>query len=855
MIVTDLQIPLIVDNEVLIINTKKTILLVEDEILIALSKQKDLNKYNYVVITANTGEKAVKMVIENKNIDLILMDIDLGSGIDGTAAAEIILKDRDLPVVFLSSHTEPEIVAKTENITSYGYVVKSSSITVLDASIKMAFKLFEARRKTEEHRRHLGTTLNSIGDAFIATDAKGNVTNINPVAEKLTGWSFETAYGTALTDVFNIVNADSRESVENPVKKVLDYGKIVDLANHTVLISKDGREYQIADSAAPIIHPNGEITGVVLVFRDVTKEYHLQEKIRKSEEKYNQIAGNVETILWEYDIPEDSWTYVSPQSLKILGYAPEEWTGLQFWIDHIHEDDRGWATNYCAECTARGESHKFEYRFLKKNGEIVWLRDVVNVELNNGLPVKMHGFMSDITENKKTEFALKESESLLRESQKVANLGTYFLDIPSGVWKSSIIMDEIFGIDSSHKKNVATWLEIVHPDDRAMMEAYLTRNVLKNREPFNKQYRIKRINDQQERWVHGNGRLEIDNQGTPIKMIGTIQDITVQKITEQGLQNERDNLKNIFTVMEDGVYIVNQQRVIQYANPALTKELGDYEGRICYEYFYDRTSSCPWCRFPEVLAGKTIRWEWVSPKNGHVYDLTETPIKDADGSISKLKIFRDITDRKNAENEIRRQLSEKEIILKEVHHRMKNNFASIESLLSLQVQSISNPEAISTLQDAMGRVNSMQTIYEKLLLSDVYDLTSVKEYLDNLIEDIVSLFPDNVNLTVHKEIQDFQFDPKRLVPIGIIINELLTNIMKYAFTGRDSGSIHVALEENQGNVILSVQDNGIGLPEGFDIDTHKGFGLMLVKMLSEQLQGSITNENKNGTRSTLKFSI
>jgi CheY-like chemotaxis protein len=125
----------------------KTILLVEDEAIIALTEKMTLEKYGYRVITARTGEEAVATVEKTPAIDLILMDINLGTGIDGTEAAAIILRQRDIPVVFLSSHTEPEVVAKTEKITSYGYVVKDSSGTVLDASIKMAFKLFEAKIK------------------------------------------------------------------------------------------------------------------------------------------------------------------------------------------------------------------------------------------------------------------------------------------------------------------------------------------------------------------------------------------------------------------------------------------------------------------------------------------------------------------------------------------------------------------------------------------------------------------------------------------------------------------------------------------------------------------------------------
>ncbi|MCK5199332.1 MAG: PAS domain-containing protein, partial [Spirochaetales bacterium] len=144
----------------------KTILLVEDDVIIALGKKNELENYGYNVLTAYTGNKAIAVSEDNNDIDLILMDIDLGPGIDGTIAAEIILKNRDIPVVFMSSHTEPEIIKKTERITSYGYVVKSSIFTVLDASIKMAFKLFDAYKKLNEseERRKEAQRITHLGD-------------------------------------------------------------------------------------------------------------------------------------------------------------------------------------------------------------------------------------------------------------------------------------------------------------------------------------------------------------------------------------------------------------------------------------------------------------------------------------------------------------------------------------------------------------------------------------------------------------------------------------------------------------------------------------------------------------------
>jgi len=127
---------------------------------------------------------------------------------------------------------------------------------------------------------------------------------------------------------------------------------------------------------------------------------------------------------------------------------------------------------------------------------------------------------------------------------------------------------------------------------------------------------------------------------------------------EEALRLERDNLINILRAMQDGVCIVNEQYDIQYANPVLMKDFGPFEGRKCYEYFHDRTEVCPWCKNQAVFAGETVRWEWYSFKNDRTYDLIDTPLRNPDGSISKLEIFRDITERKRAEEEIRRRVDE-----------------------------------------------------------------------------------------------------------------------------------------------------------------------------------------------------
>ena len=157
----------------------KTILLVEDEAIIALSTKRGLEKYGYSVISAGTGEKAVKMVKDSLALDIVLMDIDLGSGIDGTIAAKQILEIDDIPLLFLSSHIEKDIVKKTEKITSYSYVVKNSSITVLDASIKMAFKLYNANKDTKTTLNRFKSTLNALPDLLFEVGIDGYLYDVH----------------------------------------------------------------------------------------------------------------------------------------------------------------------------------------------------------------------------------------------------------------------------------------------------------------------------------------------------------------------------------------------------------------------------------------------------------------------------------------------------------------------------------------------------------------------------------------------------------------------------------------------------------------------------------------------------
>ena len=194
--------------------TKKTLLLVEDEVILAMANKQTLENYGYKVIVATSGEKAIEVFKETNSIELILMDIDLGEGLDGTKAAETLLELKEIPVVFLSSHTEPEVVEKTEKITSYGYVVKNSGPTVLDASIKMAFKLFNANKQIKESEARLREVLENSSDVSYKRNLQTNSYDyLSPVFVRISGYTKEEINTMPLETVMNLMHpADIAET-------------------------------------------------------------------------------------------------------------------------------------------------------------------------------------------------------------------------------------------------------------------------------------------------------------------------------------------------------------------------------------------------------------------------------------------------------------------------------------------------------------------------------------------------------------------------------------------------------------------------------------------------------------------
>ncbi len=225
--------------------------------------------------------------------------------------------------------------------------------------------------------------------------------------------------------------------------------------------------------------------------------------------------------------------------------------------------------------------------------------------------------------------------------------------------------------------------------------------------------------------------------------------------------------------------------------------------------------------------------------------------------ICILGTVQDTTERKQAEDQIKASLEEKGILLKEVHHRIRNNMSTIKGLLKLQSRTlVNNPDAVNALKEAENRVQSMLVLYDKLFLTSDYANVSTKKYFETLIDDVIQNFALKEMVRVAYDIEDAILDVKKVFNLGIIVNELITNSMKHAFIGKESGKIYASLSIDQGNAVFTIQNDGTELPESVSFENLSGgFGFKLISMLVNQLDGSIQIERSKGTKFTIKFNI
>ena len=391
------------------------IFVVEDESIVSLEIQDRLKTLGYSIAgTAVSGEKTLELVDVVKP-DLVLMDIMLKGKLDGIETAELLKIKYDLPVIFLTAYADNSTLQRAKVTHPYGYIIKPFEEKDLQTAIEIALYKHLTDKQIREKDLWLKTVLQSIGDAVIATDEEGKIQFMNKVAEELTGFSVLESYGQNLEKIFNIINEYTNEKIDNPVRKVIQTGKVIGLANHTALISKNGSIKPIMDSASPIKKDDGSINGVVLVFQDVSERKIAQNRIEQSEKRFKQLVENSPEIIYQLNSSLDI-IYVSPKVTSMLGFNPGDFrTNARLWYESINHEN---LENYkkVLDTLTEEKITAIEYRMKDINGNWKWFNDrLIVVKDPQGNKI-IQGFVSDITDKKLAEEKITLQQSALNSA-------------------------------------------------------------------------------------------------------------------------------------------------------------------------------------------------------------------------------------------------------------------------------------------------------------------------------------------------------------------------------------------------------------------------------------------------------
>jgi PAS domain S-box-containing protein len=488
-----------------------------------------------------------------------------------------------------------------------------------------------------------------------------------------------------------------------------------------------------------------------------------------------------------------------------------------------------------------------------------------NLELN--ISQRTKELQNEITQHKKTEAHLLQTAAELRKAQQVSHVGSWIWNIKNDHLEWS---DEMYNIFDINKEAFDGKLDDVinqriHPDDKAEVER-LNQAVMADSNPIPAEYRIIwRDGTVRTVWAEA-GELILDESDKPAILTGIVQDITDRKQAEEALDKYEQDFKMLVENAPDIIFRFDNALRHVYVNSAVEKATGvpshEFIGKTHEELGMPEESVTLFqTHIRDVFeSGHTVEFQFSfpTPNGEEYYESLYVPEFALDKTVKTvLGVSRNITKRIKAENQIKSALKEKETLLHEIHHRVKNNMQVISSLLDLQSSNNKNKVVKNALRESQSRICAMAAVHETLHDSDSLSEIDLQTYLSKVTASVFQTYSVNPGKVILiNEVKSIPINIKQAYPLGLIINELISNSMKYAFPDDKKGTVTVGMKKLDSEFELKVMDDGIGMPEAFDWQSSNSLGLTLIRSLAEdQLDGRVQMESDNGTKFTIKFNI
>jgi len=772
-------------------------------------------------------------------------------------------------------------------------LVEKKTLEYMEANEKLVHEVIERRKienKLQNNVRFLETLLDSIPSPVFQRDLNEIYVNCNEsFARQIMGLSKDEVIGGSFREFQKRVPKELADIYHKGDRILIRKGG----SNYyeTQVVCADGVQRDFLFHKATYQDSSGKVAGIVGVMLDITQRKAAEKTFRTSEERYRIAVEQTGQLVYDYDLESGhiDWTGAV---LQLTGYSPEEFKQIEVgdWIINIHEEDQERACEAYKSCMRTGGKCLEEYRFQKKDGSYFHAEDSSIYLLNEkGQPYRALGVIKDITERKLAREILERNEERHRVAAEQTGQLIYDYDVKNNhiSWAGAIEKLTGYSFEEFQGFTPDLWADNIHPEDREKaVKAH--QRCMKSGEKYLEEYRFRRKNGSYFS-VEDSGVYLTDECRDIYRVLGVIKDITDRKkatekirISEERYRSFMKNFRGIafqgnldFTpiLVEGNVeeitgyrgddFISGKVNWLQVALPEDRKKLFNNNERL-------RNDPLLLLEHEYRIRHRNGKIKWVREVMQNVSDLTGTK------RILQGAVY-DITEQKEAEESLKKI---EEIRKKEIHHRIKNNLQVISSLLELQAERFSEKEVLEAFHESQNRVSTMAIIHEELYRSRNNETLDFSEYLQKLTVDLLRSY--NVrkeDIRMCLDIEEIFIGMDTAVPLGIIVNELVSNSLKHAFPEGRKGEIRIKLCRTEGNednksenksisnstnnidakssvnkgshYSLVISDNGLGFPENLDFRNTSSLGLQLVNILVEQLEGTI--ELQKGTETIFKI--
>jgi len=915
-----------------------SVLIVEDEQIVASDLKVRLQSLGYKVIGIAVSSEEVLSVVKSKKPDLILMDIKLRGNTNGIETAGKLKNMYDVPVIYVTAYANNNNLVKIKETDPFGIISKPFDDRELLNVIETALHKFKMEQELKEKEQMLSAVYNSSPTVFIiSTLDKGRFIKVNKAFTTFTGWQAEEAIGKTAYDL-NLWADPAEEQRQRLINILRENGSV---RNHEFIFNDRDGNKMTGLLSAEIIKIKSERYMLANVV-NVTQRKRMEETLRESEKNYRLLADSTNDVIWKIDfnqtisIKNMRLSYVSPSAERITGFLPQE--VLQMKISDILTNKSINKSKKIMQLVinkekngmkVKGQTLELEHYF--KDGSIKCMEcNMSFLRDNKENPVAIIGVGRDITERKQIE---KEKEGYLKELKFISdtiiemnriddvdkmcqyigqairsvNKNAYVVVLLYDQYLDAIRIRSLIGFDKVNNelkriigKDISSIL--FHPDTLSeKVNEYYTVGKLQYiseglstllKENFDDSIckKIEKLLDIKHVYTIGFTQEKVPYGGITIlsppdyeiqfkpaleTLITHFSVLVHRRQIEELLWDSKERYQNFINQSFEGIYRQELEEPVDISLP-VEKQID-----LIYDHAYvaecnQAMASMYELNSPDDLIGKrmidfhggrknpinraTVR-KFVKSNYRIIDEETEETVSNnrvvyfsnnTIGIIDKGYLTRmwgtqiDITERKKAEEQIKKDLEEKDILLKEIHHRVKNNLQIIRSLIHIQLADEKNAAFKASATELSNRVLSMAMIHEQLYSTENLSEINIKFYLESLINRILQSYTYS-HITIKKEIQEVYLSVDKSIPIGLMVNEMITNAVKHAFPADRKGNIIITLTKNQNKYEIKVKDDGIGMPKKINFQNPSTLGLKLVTILAEQLGGKVRIYRRKGT--------